>query len=291
MVFRLMAGSAPPASSRVLMMPAADGLGASAAPRGCGANRRHAPCPALEELDMPPRRERRATPSRRRRDVRARACAAIVVLGGDGTHRVVAKRCGDVPLCALSTGHQQRLPGDARGDGRRPRHRPRRNGRVPARRRAAPREGARTSRATATAQDLALVDVAVTAERFLGARAVWRRRTSRELFVAFARPGAVGLSAIAGLLEPSPAATARRCTFGCPTRAMRSSSLARAARARPDRAGRRRRVRALEPGRRIELAAAAGSLALDGEREIELQPEPSREVRLAAGRCASTSTR
>ena len=36
--------------------------------------------------------------------MRAAGVEAIVVLGGDGTHRVVAKACGDAPLCALSTG-------------------------------------------------------------------------------------------------------------------------------------------------------------------------------------------
>ena len=35
---------------------------------------------------------------------------AILVLGGDGTHRVVAKSCGDVPICALSTGTNNVFP-------------------------------------------------------------------------------------------------------------------------------------------------------------------------------------
>ena len=35
---------------------------------------------------------------------------AIVVLGGDGTHRVVARACGDVPICALSTGTNNAFP-------------------------------------------------------------------------------------------------------------------------------------------------------------------------------------
>ena len=42
--------------------------------------------------------------------MRAAGAAAIVVLGGDGTHRVVAKACGDVPLCALSTGTNNAFP-------------------------------------------------------------------------------------------------------------------------------------------------------------------------------------
>ena len=39
-----------------------------------------------------------------------RDVAAIVVLGGDGTHRVVAAHCGDIPLLALSTGTNNAFP-------------------------------------------------------------------------------------------------------------------------------------------------------------------------------------
>jgi hypothetical protein len=42
----------------------------------------------------------------------------------------------------------------------------------------------------------------VTGERFVGARALWRHDTLRELFVTFADPSAVGLSALAGMLAP-----------------------------------------------------------------------------------------
>src|ERR1700740_2293548 len=34
----------------------------------------------------------------------------IVVLGGDGTHRVVASECGDLPLVTLSTGTNNAFP-------------------------------------------------------------------------------------------------------------------------------------------------------------------------------------
>ena len=36
--------------------------------------------------------------------MREAGVAVIAVLGGDGTHRVVAKACGDIPICAISTG-------------------------------------------------------------------------------------------------------------------------------------------------------------------------------------------
>jgi predicted polyphosphate/ATP-dependent NAD kinase len=36
--------------------------------------------------------------------------AAIVVLGGDGTHRAVVRRCGKIPLAGLSTGTNNTFP-------------------------------------------------------------------------------------------------------------------------------------------------------------------------------------
>ena len=48
----------------------------------------------------------------------------------------------------------------------------------------------------------ALVDVALVAERVVGARALWRPESLRELYVTFADPSVIGLSAIAGFLEP-----------------------------------------------------------------------------------------
>ena len=43
---------------------------------------------------------------------RMAACrvSAIMVLGGDGTHRLVATACGKIPLMALSTGTNNVFP-------------------------------------------------------------------------------------------------------------------------------------------------------------------------------------
>ena len=85
--------------------------------------------------------------------------------------------------------------------------------------------------AAADRSEVALVDVAVSRARFVGSRAVWRAAdVSRAVRRALARPGAVGLSAIAGLL-----AARARCTSGWRRRRRRRIVLRRAARARPDR--------------------------------------------------------
>ena len=52
-----------------------------------------------------------------------------------------------------------------------------------------------------TERDIALVDVAVSKERFVGARAIWDTATLHEVFIAGARPDAIGLSAIGARLS------------------------------------------------------------------------------------------
>ena len=62
-------------------------------------------------LDMEPHARRSKTPSTRRALMREAGVAAIVVLGGDGTHRAVVRECGDVPhRAALSTGTNNAFP-------------------------------------------------------------------------------------------------------------------------------------------------------------------------------------
>ena len=53
------------------------------------------------------------TPEDTRLSVRAMVAAgirAIIVLGGDGTHRLVAEECGDIPMATLSTGTNNSFP-------------------------------------------------------------------------------------------------------------------------------------------------------------------------------------
>ena len=116
--------------------------------------------------------------------------------------------------------------------------------------------------------DLALVDVAVSPYRFVGARAVWRADSISELFVTRANPGAVGLSAIAGQLAPGPV----HVTLGPGTRVL--AAIAPGLIVPVD-------VARWEPLNGPVTIDAPGCLALDGEREIE---RPGRTtVRLTDG--------
>ena len=190
-----------------------------------------------------------------------------MVLGGDGTNRVVASACGDVPLAPLSTGtnnafaqiEEATVAGLAAG--------------LVATGRLAVAEACRRAKVLVveheSRREVALVDVAVTTSSGVGARAVWHPSELAELFVTFADPGAVGLSSIAGLVRP----VARDEPFGL--RLVLGVGAARRVLA-PIAPGLVREVgvaavEVLRPGEPRVVAASRGVVALDGEREVELR--------------------
>ena len=126
---------------------------------------------------------------------------SIITLGGDGTNQAVAKGCGDVPLVPVSTGTNNVFPVMAEGT------------------LAGLAAGltalglvdseetiARSKRmevyVDGELRDIALVDVAISRERFVGARAIWDMGTVDELYLARAEPSSIGLSAIGAQLIP-----------------------------------------------------------------------------------------
>jgi predicted polyphosphate/ATP-dependent NAD kinase len=202
----------------------------------------------------------------------------VVCLGGDGTARVAASVVGDVPMLALSTGTNNVFPavreatvaGLAAGLVA--------TGAVPA--------DETTTRAkllevrAGDRVETALVDVAVSTERHVGARAVWDPATVTRLFCAFAEPDAIGLSSICGQLFPVTRQEPRGVT----------------ARIAPD-ADRRvlapiapglvvpvgvAEIGPIEPGSILSVEARAGVIAVDGERELTFGPGDRPTVRLRA---------
>ena len=127
---------------------------------------------------------------------------AIVVLGGDGTHRLVANECGDTPIVAISTGTNNTFPlpieptvaGMAAGIVA--------SGSVDVDRVA---KAAKTLTVDCPARNLsesALVDVAILTTDRVGSGAVWDPVAIEELFLCFAPADGIGLSAIGGHLQP-----------------------------------------------------------------------------------------
>lgn len=220
------------------------------------------PMPAVHLLDMPVN-DSAADSATAAALMREQGVRLIAVLGGDGTHRAVAARCGRVPLATLSTGTNNAFPG---------RHEATLVG-IAAALFACGRVDAKIAlRANKClrvrgpgVEELALVDVAVSREPHTGARAVATGEPLSHLYASFAEPNALGLSSVAGLLQP----VAREAPHGLHVRfgpgrrlwapimpgTLEPVSVAAVGR--------------LLPGRRLPLPYEAGTLALDGEREIE----------------------
>ena len=125
----------------------------------------------------------------------------LLILGGDGTHRVVAKVSGTVPLVPISTGTNNVFPRMIEGTvaglaaGLYARHTPQLDGVIlPTKRLEIWRDG--------ELQDIALVDVAVSQQQFVGARALWDVAGIEALFLTQGTPSNIGLSSIAGWSHP-----------------------------------------------------------------------------------------
>ena len=295
MVFRLLAGLGAAGVERVLMMPA----GRRPVERRCTASSgrrtaradRGAPFPELEELDMRARRHARATaraPSsdgRRGRRARSSCSAATAPTASSPRRAATCRSARSPPAPTTSSPRCARRRWPASPPGWWP---PAAAARSALRREA----GAGRRAPTAPSRDLALVDVAVSRERFVGARALWRaERRQRAVRRPSPNPGAVGLSAIAGLLAP----LARGAGAGC-TCAWRRSAAAESRCTSPLAPGLVTPVgvaehRALEPGEAVAVAAGAGHPR--ARRRARDRAPPARRGQRPARprvRCASTST-
>jgi predicted polyphosphate/ATP-dependent NAD kinase len=144
------------------------------------------------------------------RALHAAGARAIVVLGGDGTHRAVVRELAGrpeaPPIAGLSTGTNNAFPemreptitGLAAGLYA--------AGRIDAAQALVPNKllevlihprGGGPQR-----RDIAIVDAVVTHDRSVGARALWKTGSLAAAYLAFAEPEAIGLSSIGGLLQP-----------------------------------------------------------------------------------------
>src|SRR5262245_35498411 len=127
--------------------------------------------------------------------------SCVIVIGGDGTNRVVAKGCGTTPLIPLSTGTNNAFPrflestlaGLAAGHYAALRL-PWEEFTVPTKRLNLYRNGA--------FEDVALIDVAVCDYQFIGARALWEVQRLKELFLTQGQPTNIGMASIGGMVHP-----------------------------------------------------------------------------------------
>ncbi|HWP97805.1 MAG TPA: NAD(+)/NADH kinase [Syntrophomonadaceae bacterium] len=124
----------------------------------------------------------------------------IITLGGDGTNRMVAKCCGEIPLVPISTGTNnvfpQMLEGTiaglaagvvARGLADYPAVHP-------TKRLIISKNG--------TPVDMALIDAVVLKDIFIGSRAIWDEERIRQVVLTRGEPDNIGISSIGGNLQP-----------------------------------------------------------------------------------------
>jgi hypothetical protein len=127
---------------------------------------------------------------------------ALIVLGGDGTNRDVAKGWLDAPLVSVSTGTNNVFPRqiDATiaglGAGLFA------TGAIDAADVSFRAKVIHVTFDDGSPDDLALVDLALINAQFIGSRAVWDHTVIRSLIACIAEPASVGMSSIAGLLAP-----------------------------------------------------------------------------------------
>jgi len=200
----------------------------------------------------------------------------IITLGGDGTNRAVATGCNSVPIVAISTGTNNAFPsmiegtiaGLAAG--------------------LVAREALDLEKFTYIAKrlevyvdgrmaDIALIDAVVCTELFVGSRALWDPSRIKEIVLARAEPNCIGMSSIGGLLHP----IAPRDPQGMYIRLGGGNTSVLA----PVGPGLIKEVgidnyRILSLEEEVVLGPAACTIALDGERQIEVYPDQEVRVRL-----------
>ncbi len=221
--------------------------------------------PEIEYLEMPITASSEdsftATKMMRERNVNA-----ILVLGGDGTHRCVVSECGDIPISGISTGTNNAFP-----ETREPTVTGLGVGLAATKQ--VPGEisyylNKRLDVYKNKVKEIALVDVAIVTEKFIGARAIWKTDNFRDLFVTFGEPEGIGMSSIYGLLSP----LSRRESEGgrvvlSPVDTGVATVSAPIAPGLIKTVG-VERVERLKANISYRPSVSSGSIALDGEREI-----------------------
>lgn len=212
------------------------------------------------------------------RQMHALEVGAIVVLGGDGTNRVVASHCGNIPIAGVSTGTNNAFP-----ELREPTITGLAVGLAVTRK--VPPEHAfsynkRLEVSVNDIREIALVDVAVVAERYVGARAIWKTDSFRDLFVTFGSPDGIGMSSIVGLLAPVDRLVpeGRRVRL-VPMSQARTSIFAPIAPGLIEQVG-IGSVEKIMPDTIYLPSVSAGTLALDGERELTFSETDEVSIRL-----------
>lgn len=195
-----------------------------------------------------------------------REVGCIITLGGDGTNRVVAKTCGDIPLLPISTGTNNVFPvmieGTIAGMAA---------GAVAASglecREMVVRKPRLEIYSDTALIDIALVDVVVSDYHFTGSRAIWDETSIHEIYLAGSELGHIGFSAVgAALMVPdSEKGKGMHISIGEGNGRVLAPIAPGMMRWIPIKS-----FHVLEPGKAVSVGYVPSVIALDGEREIEV---------------------
>ena len=206
----------------------------------------------------------------------------LVTLGGDGTNRAVVKGLAPdfarVPLVPISTGTNNVFPAAVEGTlagmaaG------------IVARGLVDLNSVSAVSKCIEVHvdgehADLALIDVAISRERYVGSRAIWDPATLHEVFLTRAEPDSIGLASIGARLRPLEPSDTKGLHFRLGPGG--TSVLA------PVAPGVVSTVPVAEwgllsPGQRVPVDLSPCTIALDGEREFTVRPGQTVEVAISA---------
>lgn len=197
--------------------------------------------------------------------------AVIITLGGDGTNRMVARGCGDVPLVPISTGTNNVFPRFVEGTlagmaagavangsaGNQP---------------GGPRVIRRRPRLVVSvdgeSRDMALIDVVTTRQGWIGARAIWKPQHLREVVLSTVLPAEIGMASLGGLLFPAACGGCSGAVVEIDPAASRRVRAPLAPGLLPEVGIASARL--LSHGDTVELRPGPCTVALDGERELEV---------------------
>ena len=206
----------------------------------------------------------------------ASGVGCIITLGGDGTNRLVAKGCGDIPILPISTGTNNVFPcmlegsiaGLAAG--------------VIARGIVAGPPVVNPSKKLVIYKngipvDIALVDAVVLKDNFIGSRAIWDVKRITQIAVTRGEAHNIGISAIVGNLAPvtvqDPYGMALDIGEGdIQVRVPIAPGLIETVRIK--------NYRTLPVGGVVDVNAAPCVIALDGEREVEIGENDRAEIKI-----------
>jgi hypothetical protein len=267
---------------KVLVMPDNGGIRALLMRHLARGYSAHQSWPEVEFLDMAPTSTVDDT-FQAARLLRAAQVKAIVVLGGDGTHRAVVRECRDVPIAGISTGTNNAFPEMREATITGMAVALYATGKLTPAQALSPNKLLSIAINGGERRDIALVDAVISTDRYIGARALWKPEALSAAYLTFADPLAIGLSAIGGLLQP----VGRRDPGGLFVQLADAQHPARL------------RVRAaIAPGMVLPVAISAwqsmaadkpfeisqrgGIVALDGERELAFDDHDRVTVTLIA---------